>query len=127
MSQTREIDPHSTYGIKVSDIEKEKPPSNAEALKWRFLCQARPSTSRRKTYCLQLVGNAREGLAHAGTQRGDGADDDDGDQGGDQGVFDGGHSALVELEGEGGTYVINEHVEDPLACVATDARSIITS
>jgi len=63
---------------------------------------------------LELGRDAVEGVADALAQRGHGANDDNGDQSGDQRVFNGGDGALVdvelgELEGDGGTNIVDEH------------------
>jgi hypothetical protein len=59
---------------------------------------------------LEFSRNAGERLAHAGTQRCNGADDDDGNQSSDQSVLDSCDGALVHLEGKSGTDVVYEHV-----------------
>ncbi len=67
---------------------------------------------------LEFGRNAIEGVADAFAQGGDGADDDDGNEGGDQRVFDSGNGALVDLEfvqfdGERGADIVHEHGDVP--------------
>ena len=78
---------------------------------------------------LQLGGNGIEGGADLAAQRGDGTDDDDGNKGGNQRVFDGGDSALVELQlahfhGERGTDIIDEHGKILFRLMLTAAKRL---
>ncbi len=64
----------------------------------------------------EFAGNGGEGVRHALTESGHGADDHDGDQGGDQRIFDRRHGALVDiqrvhLQSNRSPYVVDEHFE----------------
>ncbi len=76
---------------------------------------------------LELRGDFVERAGHAGAEAGHRADDDDGDQGRDQSVFDRGHGALVGLESQRRTNVINKHVLGPFSLTLSNKAIHVSS
>ncbi len=62
---------------------------------------------------LELVGNRGEGAGDVGAEGAESADDEHGNQGSDQRVFNCGDGALVGFKGEHGTNILCEHFRYP--------------
>lgn len=78
----------------------------------------RPPLTRGGKDFLQPGSDRVEGARDLGSQRGNGGNNHHGDEGSDQGIFDGGDGALVDIQlsklvGNGGTNIVHEHGADP--------------